>query len=84
MMNLSRMPLMKSLLRSVLNSFDNSIYSSTVTRSGIESRCGWSPMEGHTYLWQVQQTLCNGHTVYKEGQVDAGYIGEPLRFRHAQ
>ena len=56
----------------------------TVTRSCIESRCGWSPMEGHTYLWQVQQTLCNGHTVYKEGQVDAGYIGEPLRFRHAQ
>jgi dihydroorotase len=56
----------------------------TVARSCIESRCGWSPMEGHTYLWQVQQTLCNGHTVYKEGQVDAGYIGEPLRFRHAQ
>ena len=56
----------------------------TVTRSCIESRCGWSPIEGHTYLWQVQQTLCNGHTVYKEGQVDASYIGEPLRFRHAQ
>lgn len=56
----------------------------TVTSSCIESRCGWSPMEGHTYLWQVQQTLCNGHTVYSRGRVDANYIGEPLRFNHAQ
>lgn len=56
----------------------------TVTTSCIESRCGWSPMEGHTYLWQVQQTLCNGHTVYSRGRVDADYIGEPLRFNHAQ
>jgi len=56
----------------------------TVTSSCIESRCGWSPMEGHTYLWQVQQTLCNGHTVYSRGRVDADYIGEPLRFNHAQ
>ena len=56
----------------------------TVTSSCIESRCGWSPMEGHTYLWQVQQTLCNGHTVYSRGHVDADYIGEPLRFNHAQ
>ena len=41
-------------------------------------------MEGHTYLWQVQQTLCNGHIVYQRGQVDADYIGESLRFHHAQ
>ena len=32
----------------------------TVTRSCIKSKCGWSPMEGHTYLWQVERTLCNG------------------------
>lgn len=56
----------------------------TVTKSCIESRCGWSPMEGHTYLWQVQQTLCNGHIVYQRGQVDADYIGEPLRFHYVQ
>ena len=56
----------------------------TVTKDIIESRCGWSPMEGHTYLWQVLQTLCNGHIVYNNGQVDASYIGEPICFHHDQ
>ena len=54
----------------------------TVTPSCIKSKCGWSPMEGHTYLWQVERTLCNGHTVYRQGEVDGDYIGEPLRFDH--
>ncbi len=55
----------------------------TVSPTDILSKCGWSPMEGHMYLWQVQQTLCNGHTVYRHGKVDRTYIGEPLRFHHA-
>ena len=55
----------------------------TVCPTDILSKCGWSPMEGHTYLWQVQQTMCNGHTVYRHGKVDATYIGELLRFHHA-
>ena len=56
----------------------------TVTPECILSKCGWSPMEGHTYLWQVQRTLCNGHTVYHQGRVDRSYIGEPVTFsRHA-
>lgn len=55
----------------------------TVRPTDILSKCGWSPMEGHMYLWQVQQTLCNGHTVYRHGKVDRTYIGEPLRFHHA-
>lgn len=54
----------------------------TVTKPCIQSKCGWSPMEGHTYLWQVQRTICNGHTVYRQGQVDTAYVGEPLRFNH--
>lgn len=52
----------------------------TVSPSDILSKCGWSPMEGHTYLWQVQRTLCNGHTVYHHGKVDESYIGEELEF----
>ena len=36
----------------------------TVTKELIQSKCGWSPMEGHMYLWRVERTLCNGHTVY--------------------
>ena len=37
-------------------------------------------MEGHMYLWRVEQTLCNGHTVYRQGQVDTDYIGQPVVF----
>ena len=53
----------------------------TVTHDLIQSRCGWSPMEGHMYLWRVERTLCNGHTVYHQGRVDASYIGQPVAFR---
>ena len=51
------------------------------SKSIIQSRCGWSPMEGHMYLWRVERTLCNGHTVYSKGEVDTGYIGQPVLFR---
>ncbi len=53
----------------------------TVTPDCIRSKCGWSPMEGHTYLWRVERTLCNGHSVYVNGQVDTDYIGEEVAFR---
>ncbi|MBR1395179.1 MAG: dihydroorotase [Prevotella sp.] len=54
----------------------------TVTKDVIMSKCGWSPMEGHSYLWQVERTICNGSTVYWQGHVDSDYIGEPLIFEH--
>jgi dihydroorotase len=53
----------------------------TVTKDLIQSKCGWSPMEGHMYLWRVERTLCNGHTVYQQGRVDTSYIGQPVTFR---
>ena len=54
----------------------------TVTKDCILSKCGWSPLEGHTFNWQVERTLCNGHTVYYNGQVDNNYIGEEIAFKH--
>ena len=51
------------------------------TKDVIQSKCGWSPMEGHMFLWRVEQTLCNGHTVYRNGEVDTDYIGQPVMFR---
>jgi len=51
------------------------------TKSMILSKCGWSPMEGHMFLWRVERTLCNGHTVYADGVVDSDYIGQPVVFR---
>jgi dihydroorotase len=53
----------------------------TVTKDVILSRCGWSPMENHMYLWRVERTICNGHTVYCDGIVDTNYIGHPVAFR---
>ena len=53
----------------------------TVTKDIIQSRCGWSPMEGHMYLWRVERTICNGHTVYCDGKVDTNYIGQSVAFR---
>ena len=52
----------------------------TVTKEIILSKCGWSPMEGHMYLWRVERTLCNGHTVWQQGRVDTSYIGQPVEF----
>lgn len=53
----------------------------TVTKDSILSKCGWSPMEGHTYNWKVEKTICNGHIVYSNGIVDSNYIGHPVTFR---
>lgn len=36
----------------------------TVTQDCIESRCGWSPLEGRTFDWQVEQTWVNGKLVW--------------------
>ena len=47
----------------------------------IQSKCGWSPMEGHMFLWRVERTLCNGHSVYRDGKVDTDYIGQSVVFR---
>lgn len=53
----------------------------TVQKEIIQSKCGWSPMEGHEYQWQVEQTICNGHLIYNKGEFDEAYRGEELTFR---
>ena len=52
----------------------------TVTTDIIESKCGWSPLEGHTFQWHVERTLCNGHTVYDGKHVDTEFKGQALEF----
>jgi len=54
----------------------------TVTSDCILSKCGWSPMEGHQYQWRVERTLCNGKTVYADGQFSADVLGEAITFSH--
>lgn len=53
----------------------------TVDKKVIQSKCGWSPMEGHQYQWRVEQTFCNGHLIYNRGDFDESYCGQELSFR---
>lgn len=55
----------------------------TVTPECIQSKCGWSPMEGHTFNWQVRTTICNGHIIYNNGVFDSNSHGEELQFRES-
>lgn len=52
----------------------------TVTSDTILSKCGWSPMEGHTYRWRVEQTLVNGQSVFADGKVNDEVRGQRLEF----
>ncbi len=52
-----------------------------VSKDVIESKCEWSPLEGHTFRWKVEHTLCNGHEVYGQQGVDRSYIGQKVAFR---
>ena len=53
----------------------------TVNKDCIQSKCGWSPMEGHTFGWQVRTTMCNGSIIYNNGAFDNTSRGEALEFR---
>ena len=53
----------------------------TVTADCIQSKCGWSPLEGRTFNWRVVHTFCNGRHVFDNGRFDASCRGEEIRFR---
>ena len=52
----------------------------TVTTDCIESKCGWSPMEGRTFHGKVEKTFVNGAVVYENGKVDKAHRGQALKF----
>lgn len=52
-----------------------------VTKDTIQSKCKWSPMEGHEYAWHVELTVCNGSIVFNHGQFSADSRGEEVEFR---
>ncbi|WP_300724948.1 dihydroorotase [uncultured Bacteroides sp.] len=51
-----------------------------VTTDCIESKCGWSPMEGKRFHSKVEKTFVNGALVYDNGTVNKNHRGEPLIF----
>lgn len=53
----------------------------TLTEETIQSKCGWSPLEGATFNWKVEHTFCNGKHIYDNGKFDESSIGEEIEFR---
>lgn len=53
-----------------------------ITTDCIQSKCGWSPLIGCKFAWQVQQTICNGNIVYDRYHIQKIPQGHPLRFVH--
>ncbi|MBR4925283.1 MAG: dihydroorotase [Prevotella sp.] len=52
-----------------------------VEKDVIQSKCGWSPMEGHGFSWRVEHTFCNGNHIYNKGVFCSDSRGEELTFR---
>lgn len=53
----------------------------TVTQDKILSKCGWSPLLGHTFNWTVKYTICNGNVVYDNGRISESHRGKAVTFR---
>ncbi len=51
-----------------------------VERNCVQSKCGWSPLEGMNLDWKVIQTLCNGNIIYNVGVFDNTSKGEEIEF----
>ena len=52
----------------------------TVSTEEIQSKCAWSPFEGHTFNWDITHTWVNGHAVYANGKFDESVKGERMEF----
>ncbi len=52
----------------------------TITADDIISKCGWSPFEGETFNWSVEQTWVNGECAYRNGEINEDVRGKALSF----
>ncbi len=52
----------------------------SVEKSNLHYKCGWSPLEGQTLPGVVTHTIVSGHLVYTEGSFDESKKGERLLF----
>ncbi len=51
----------------------------TLTPNRIQSKCNWSPLEGHTFHWRVERTFCNGFPIFNRGHVtDEKFRGQAI------
>ena len=52
----------------------------TVTTDCIESKCGWSPLEGMKMNWKVEKTVINGQCIDLKQPVEQWPMGEHIMF----
>ena len=52
----------------------------TVTKDNILYKCGWSPLEGTTFPYQINSTFVNGHLAYHLGEFNESNKGARLQF----
>jgi dihydroorotase len=52
----------------------------TVSKSNILYKCGWSPLEGHQFPASIRYTLVNGEVVYDNGKINDEVRGQRLSF----
>ncbi len=52
----------------------------SVSKENILYKCGWSPLEGHTFNSAVQNTFVSGKMVYDNGKIIEAGFGSRLSF----
>lgn len=52
-----------------------------ITKDCIQSKCGWSPVEGKKFHWKVEQTIVNGNIIYSKGEFNKAVKGEAIQFK---
>ena len=55
-----------------------------VERSGVLSKCGWSPFEGHEFSSTIDTTIVNGTVVFSGGKLTGKIAGQRLAFTRAR
>ena len=52
----------------------------TVTPEILQSKCGWSPLEGHKFHWHVEHTFVNGKLAFSNRKLAENFKGQALTF----
>lgn len=53
-----------------------------VSEGRYYTKCGWTPMDEHTFKWRVRRTIVNGETAYSDGVVVDGVRGMELQYNN--
>jgi dihydroorotase len=53
----------------------------TLRNEQVQSKCGWTPLEGEQFAWKVEHVFCNGRHIVNHDRFDPEARGEAVRFR---